>query len=146
MIHTHKYHKGGFDNMRKTVSAKDWEEMFQGKSLDQCWNTVKEEIRCVSEKFIPKHHTGRMAGKGKPMWTNQKTITAIRRKETCILYTAILEMRKTMFSIGEHLIELRLKSGKRYVTLRSVLQLRLRLTQRDSSKCPVKIKNKSKNQ
>ena len=48
----------------------------------------------------------------------------------------VLEMRKTMFSIGEHLIELRLKSGKRYVTLRSVLQLRLRLTQRDSSNMP----------
>ena len=62
---SYKYHKGDFDNMRKTVRAKDWEAMFQGKSLDQCWNIVKEEIRCVSEKFIPKYHTDRMAGKDK---------------------------------------------------------------------------------
>ena len=40
----------------------------------------KRSIRRVSEKFIPKYHTGRMAGKGKPMWTNQKTITAIKKK------------------------------------------------------------------
>ena len=25
---SYKYHKGDFDNMRKTVSAKDWEAMF----------------------------------------------------------------------------------------------------------------------
>ena len=43
-------------------------------------NTVTEDIRCVSEKFIAKYQTGRMAGKGKPMWTNQKTITAIKKK------------------------------------------------------------------
>ena len=42
-------------------------------------------------------------------------------------------MTNIMFKTGEHLIEFRLKSGKRYVTLRSVLQLRLRLTKRDSS-------------
>ena len=66
---SYKHPKGDFDNMRKTVSAKDWEAIFQGKSLDQCWNTVKKEIRCVSEKFIPNYHTGRMAGKGKPIST-----------------------------------------------------------------------------
>ena len=32
------------------------------------------------ERFIPKYHTGRMAGKGKPMSTNQKTITTIKKK------------------------------------------------------------------
>ena len=133
---SYKYHKGGFDNMRKTVNAKDWEAMFQGKSLDQCWNTVKEEMRCVSEKFIPKYHTGRMAGKGKPMWTNQKTITAVEKKRHVYSIPQYSIMTKTMFSIGEHLIQLRLKSGKRYVTLRSILQLRLRLTQRYSSNMP----------
>ena len=77
---SYTYHKGDFDDMRKTFSAKDREAMFQGKSLDQCWNTVNEEICCVSEKFIPKYHTGRMARKGKPIWTNQKKITAIKKK------------------------------------------------------------------
>ena len=48
---SYKYHKGDFYIMRKTASAKDWQAMFQGKSLDQCWNTVKEEIGCVSEKL-----------------------------------------------------------------------------------------------
>ena len=64
---SYKYHKGEFDNMRKTVSAKDWEAYCFKESKGQCWNTVKEEIRCASEKFIPKYHTGRMAGKGKPI-------------------------------------------------------------------------------
>ena len=66
--------------MRKTVSAKDWEIMFRGKYLYQCWNTVKDEIRRMSEKCIPKYRAGRMAGKCKPMWTNKKTITAIQKK------------------------------------------------------------------
>ena len=50
---SYKYHKADFDNMRKTVSAKHWEIMFRGKSLYQCWNTVKDEIRRMSEKFRP---------------------------------------------------------------------------------------------
>ena len=29
---SYKYHNGDFDNMRKTVRAKDWEATFQGKS------------------------------------------------------------------------------------------------------------------
>ena len=32
---SYKYHKGDVDNMRKTVIAKDWEAMFQGRSLDR---------------------------------------------------------------------------------------------------------------
>ena len=71
------------------------------------------------------------------MWTNQKTITAIKKKrDMYTLYRNTRDEKDYMFSIGEHLIELRLKSGKRHVTLRSVLQLRLRLTQRDYSNMP----------
>ena len=42
-------------------------------------------------KFIPKYHTRRMARKGKPMWTNQKTITAIKKKRD--MYTLYCNTR-----------------------------------------------------
>ena len=62
-----------------------------------------------------KYHTGRMAGKGKPMWTNQKKIAAIKKRRY-VYAIPQYSRRQRLFNIGEHLISTasnRVKAGVR---------------------------------
>ena len=69
------------------MTSRNWNEEFRDKSTEQCCAILEEFIRNASNKHIPKYTMGGKARKARPLWTNKKTITAVKRKsEACMLY------------------------------------------------------------
>ena len=86
-IDKYRYDKGNYEEMRELMTSRNWSEDFRDKSTEQCWAIVEESIRNASIKHIPKYTMGGKARKARPLWTNIKTITAVKRKsEAYVLY------------------------------------------------------------
>ena len=86
-IDKYRYDKGNYKEMREMMTSKNWNEDFRDKSIEQCWTILDESIRNVSNKHILKCTMGSKARKDRPLWTNTKTITAVKRKsEAYMLY------------------------------------------------------------
>ena len=83
-VDKYRYDKGNDKEMREMMTSRNWNEDFRDKSTEQCWAILEESIRNASNKHIPKCTMGR---KARPLWTNTKTITAVKRKsEVYMLY------------------------------------------------------------
>ena len=41
---------------------------------------MRDEIKCVTEKHVPKHRARRQPQRRIPLWTNEKTIDAVKKK------------------------------------------------------------------
>ena len=69
------------------MTTRYWNENFTNKSTEHCLAILEESIRNASNKHIPKYTMGGKARKAKPLYTNTKTIAAVRRKsEAYMLY------------------------------------------------------------
>ena len=60
------------------MAGKDWDVMFTGKTTEQAWKILKEEINIANLKFVP-HSTVKSADE--PKWINRELIRAIRKKK-----------------------------------------------------------------
>ena len=64
------------------MTSRNWNEDVRDISTEQCWANLEESI-----KYIPKYTMGDKARKARPLWTNTKTFTAVKRKsEAYVLY------------------------------------------------------------
>ena len=50
------------------MAGKDWDVMFTGKTTEQAWKILKEEINIANLKFVP-HSTVKSADE--PKWINR---------------------------------------------------------------------------
>ena len=86
-VDTCRYDKGHYEEMREIKTCRNWNEDFIDKSTEQCWAILEESTRNTSIESIQTFAMGSKTRKARPLWTNKKTITAVKRKsEACILY------------------------------------------------------------
>ena len=79
-VNKYRYDKGNYKEMREMMISRNSNEDFTDKSTEQCWTILDESIRNASNKHIPKCTMGSKARKARPLWINNKTITAVKRK------------------------------------------------------------------
>ena len=70
--------KADYPGLRAYMAGKDWDAMFTGKTTEQAWKILKEEIKIATLKFVP-HSTVKSADE--PKWINRELIRAIRKKK-----------------------------------------------------------------
>ena len=86
-VDKYRYDKGNYKEMREMMTSRNWNEDFRDNPTEQCWAILEESIRNASNKHIPKCTMGSKARNARPLYTNTKTITAVKRKsEAYMLY------------------------------------------------------------
>jgi hypothetical protein len=74
-----KYDKGNYTEMRSNISEYNWEDDFEGKSCEECWNMFQVRVQSEMDKHIPKV-TVRAAKPGQPLWMNRNALTKVKKK------------------------------------------------------------------
>ena len=47
------YHKGDYENIIFELNIVNWEEEFEGKTVQECWDIFKAKLELLVEKYIP---------------------------------------------------------------------------------------------
>jgi len=72
------YAKADFDAIKRELCAENWEELFQGQTVEQSWSALRDKIEKLEEKYIPvKQQTSK---KKKPIWMTYKALKAVQHR------------------------------------------------------------------
>lgn len=78
------YDKGNFNEMRKNLAAMDWKAVLNNQSVEQMWEQISKKLTEEVDANVP-HRTYKSdnnSGRRKPMWMNDRSMLAIRRKKS----------------------------------------------------------------
>ena len=75
-----KFDQGDYDQIRQNLVTINWENMFQGKSLDEQWLLFKNIIQTNMENCIPKT-SGKPPKPGRPPWMNEDVLKKVKKKK-----------------------------------------------------------------
>ena len=81
--------KADFDAIKRELCAENWEELFQGQTVEQSWSALRDKIEKLEEKYIPvKQQTSK---KKKPIWMTYKALKTVQHR--CQIYNKYKDIK-----------------------------------------------------
>ena len=74
---TYMYQKGNIAGIKQDLSI-NWEELFQEKSVEECWKLFKAKVKSTCENHIPKTNT--YTNRKRPLWMTARCLANIKKK------------------------------------------------------------------
>ena len=75
-----QYNKGDYAGMIEKLKEVEWEEIFVGKQVEDCWILLKNRLLDLQDQFIP---MVTVRQNQKPQWINKTVAMAIKSKKRC---------------------------------------------------------------
>ena len=76
------YNKGDFDKIRTELNNIDWETELRDKNTQDSWNNIKTKVQSLVDNHIPKYKRKTSNRPTKPLWLNDKAMTALKKKRS----------------------------------------------------------------
>ena len=75
-----QHNKGDYAGMIEKLKEVEWEEIFVGKQVEDCWILLKNRLLDLQDEFIP---MVTVRQNQKPQWINKTVAMAIKSKKRC---------------------------------------------------------------
>ena len=113
------------------MTSRNW-KILEINQQNNAGDILEESIRNASNKHTPTYTMGGKARKARPLWTNTKTITAVKRKtETYMLYSETRD--------EQHSVEYRRASNRVKIQVRKAVRVFKRQIAREAKANPKAI-------
>ena len=78
------YDRGDYDSMRQEMAKIEWDQIMEGKNLEETSETVEGMMKDIVKKYIPcKRITSGVKQRKTPLWMNSNVMLILSKHTTC---------------------------------------------------------------